>query len=191
MDDVTHVDLGHAIISMVEPVRDPERLRAYNQWYEHDHAYGCMTAGPWAFSYRRFVATSPLKALRYPRAGGAADTVERGSFISFAWYLADRVDEHFAWLYPQRKWMSEHGRMNDDREHVSTSLYDFRGAVNRPGWPVPAEIALDHPYEGLVVAWLDVMDGSSADDVVDFVLQDWAPALLRPDGPAVQDRARP
>jgi hypothetical protein len=27
--------------------------------------------------------------------------------------------------------------MNPDREHVSTSLYDFRGSVNRPGWPVP------------------------------------------------------
>ena len=57
MADGTHVDLGQAMITMVEPTSDPDRLREYNRWYEHDHCYSGVMVGPWAFSYGRFVAT--------------------------------------------------------------------------------------------------------------------------------------
>src|SRR5689334_23938404 len=60
MADGTHIDLGHAMITMVEPTRDPERLREYNRWYEHDHAYSGVLVGPRAFSFGRFVATKDL-----------------------------------------------------------------------------------------------------------------------------------
>jgi hypothetical protein len=186
MADGTHVDLGHAMITMVEPTHDPARLREYNRWYEHDHAYSGVMLGPWAFSYRRFVATAPLKQLRYPDPSTIADPVTTGSFIAFYWYLAGKIEEHFAWSFPQTKWLTEEGRMNGDREHVSTSLYDFRGAVNRPGWPVPAELALDHPYAGLVVAWLDRAGDASADDLVRWVLDDWAPAIVAEGSPVGQ-----
>jgi len=186
MADGTHVDLGHAMITMVEPTRDPERLAEYNRWYEHDHALSGVMVGPWAFSYGRFVATRDLKQLRRADRPTVADPPDRGSFIAFYWYLDGKVDEHFAWSFPATQELTAQGRMNPDREHVSTSLYDFRGSVNRPGWPVPAEIALDHRYDGLVVTWLDRAEGATVDDVVAWVLGAWAPAVLADAGPVAQ-----
>ena len=40
-------------------------------------------------------------------------------------------------------------------QKISTSLYDLRSVVNRPGWPVPGQITLDHPYQGMVAMWTD------------------------------------
>ncbi len=186
MADGTHVDLGQALITMVEPTRDPERLREYNRWYEHDHALAGVMVGPGAFAYRRFVATRDLKALRSPAASTVADPLDVGSFIALYWILDGTVDEHYAWSFPQTRWLAEQGRMNPDREHVSTSLYDFRGGTGRPGWPVPAEIALDHPYGGLVVTWLDRAADASIDDVVAWAREVWAPAVLTPGSPVAQ-----
>ena len=171
MADGTHVDLGQALITMVEPTRDPERLREYNRWYEHDHALAGVMIGPGAFAYRRFVATRDLKALR--TAGG-----EAGTFIALYWILDGAVDEHYAWSFPQTRSLAEAGRMNPDREHVSTSLYDFHGGADRDGWPVPAEIALDHPYRGLVVTWLDRAADAPLDAVVAWARDVWVPATL-------------
>ena len=53
MADGTHVELGHAMITLVEPTTDPERLAEYNRGYEHDHAYSGVMVGPWAFSEQR------------------------------------------------------------------------------------------------------------------------------------------
>lgn len=186
MADGTHVDLGHAMITMVEPTRDPERLREYNRWYEHDHALSGVMVGPWAFSYGRFVATRDLKPLRRPDPSTVADPVGKGTFIAFYWFLAGRVEEHFAWSFPATQELTAQGRMNPDREHVSTSLYDFRGSVNRADWPVPAEITLDHPYGGLVVTWLDRSADVTADAVVTWARDAWAPTVLAADSPVAQ-----
>ena len=186
MPDGTHIDLGHAMITMVEPTQDPERLREYNRWYEHDHSMSGVMVGPWAYSYRRFVATRDLKPLRSPDPSTVADPLARGTYIAFYFYLADRVDEHFAWSFPETKWLTEQGRMNTDREHVSTSLYDFRGAVNRPAWPVPAELTMEHPYRGIVVTWLDRAADATTDAVVDWALGEWAPAVLVDGSPLAQ-----
>ena len=57
------VRLGSMLFTLVEPHRGHEV--AYNRWYERDHFYaGCMV-GPWLFAGRRFVATRPLKDLRF------------------------------------------------------------------------------------------------------------------------------
>ncbi|MFA5883391.1 MAG: hypothetical protein WDA60_06035 [Acidimicrobiia bacterium] len=186
MADGTHIDLGHAMITMIEPTRDPERLAEYNRWYEHDHAYSGVMVGPWAFSFRRWVATRDLKALRSPDPSTVAKPVDQGSYLALYWYLKDRVDEHFAWSFPQTQWLGEQGRMNPDREHISTSLYDFTGSANRPGWPVPAEIALDHPYGGLVVTWLDRAPDADTEAVAAWVLDDWAPGALADGSPLAQ-----
>ena len=59
--------------------------------------------------------------------------------------------------------------MNPNRTHVSTSLYDLRSAVNRPGWPVGKQIALDHPYQGMVAMWTDVAPDASLDALADWI----------------------
>jgi hypothetical protein len=175
MADGTHVDLGHAMITMVEPTSDPDRLREYNRWYEHDHCYSGVMVGPWAFSYGRFVATRRLKDLRFPAESSIASPVDQGSFIGLYWYLAGKIDEHFAWSFPATQQLAAEGRMNGDRTHISTSLYDFRGVVNRPGWPVPAEVSLDHRYAGLVTLWIDRTEASTADALASWLLTDHLP----------------
>lgn len=186
MTDGTHVDLGHAMITMVEPTQDPERLREYNRWYEHDHCYSGVMVGPWAFSYGRFAAPRRLKDLRFPAESTVASPLDQGSYIAFYWYLAGKVEEHFAWSFPATQQLAADGRMNGDRTHITTSLYDFRGAVNRPGWPVPAEITLDHRYPGLVCLWLDRAPSSTSDDVVSWLTGDYLPWVLSEDSPLAQ-----
>jgi hypothetical protein len=68
--------------------------------------------------------------------------------------------------------------MNADRDHVSTSLYEFRGSVNRPEWPVPPEIALDHPYKGVAAVWIDRADDASYDSLDAWVRETWLPTRL-------------
>jgi hypothetical protein len=186
MADGTHVDLGHAMITMVEPTNDPVRLREYNRWYEHDHALSGVMVGPWAFSYGRFVATRPLKDLRYPNPSTVADPTDTGSFIAFYWYLDGKADEHFAWSFPETKRLGEQGRMNGDRTHISTSLYDFRGSVNRPGWPVPPEISLDHRYDGLVAVWVDRAPDASLEDLERWLLEEGLPNVVAEGTPVAQ-----
>jgi len=178
MTDGTHIDLGSAMITMVEPTDNPERLHEYNRWYEHDHCYSGVMIGPWAFSYGRFVATRALKDLRFPPASTVSNPVDQGSFIAFYWYLADKVDEHFAWSFPATQQLAAEGRMNGERTHISTSLYDFRGSVNRPDWPVPAEVSLDHRYPGVVCLWIDRAEAGSSDALVAWLTGDFLPRVF-------------
>jgi hypothetical protein len=179
MTSGTHIDLGHAMIVMIEPDRDPERLAEWNRWYEHDHVYSGVVAGPGAFSYGRFVATRELKDLRYPDPSDIAQPVAKGSYLSFFYLLAGQVEEHYAWSFPETQRLGEQGRMNGDRELVSLSLYDFVGSVNREGWPVPAEISLDHRYPAVVAVWLDRAATASLDDLTSWLLETQLPAVLQ------------
>ena len=175
----THVDLGHAMIVMIEPTREPERLAEWNRWYEHDHVYSGVLAGPGAFSYGRFVAIRELKDLRFPDSSAIAQPVEKGSYLSFFYLLAGQVEEHYAWSFPETQRLGEQGRMNGDRELVSLSLYDFVGSVNRKGWPVPAEVSLDHRYPAVVALWVDRAASASLETLTSWLLETQLPALLQ------------
>lgn len=174
----TQIDLGHAMITMVEPTRDREALAEYNRWYDHDHAYSGVMVGPWAFAFQRWVATRALKDLRFPSTSPIASPVDQGSFIAAYFMLANRAADHFAWSFEQTAWLNEQGRMNPDREHISTSLYDFTGSVNRDGWPVPAEVALDHPYQGLAALWIDRTDDAEHGDLDRWLRAEALPNLI-------------
>ena len=58
------VKVGSMLLTLVEP--NPGFERAYNRWYERDHYYGGCMVGPWLFAGSRWVATRPLKDLRWP-----------------------------------------------------------------------------------------------------------------------------
>src|SRR3954447_11775105 len=160
---MAHIELGHSMITLVEPHRD--KVQEYNRWYEHDHAYAAVTSAAGCFAYNRYVATRPLKDLRYPEPSAVADPVDKGSYVAVYWYEQGRigeVNEHMGKTGPQ---LAAAGRMNGDRDHVSTAVYDYVGGTGRGSSPVPAEIALDHPYAGLVLVWIRPEDGVDVRDL--------------------------
>ena len=139
------VRLGSMLFTLVEP--DGGHEVAYNRWYERDHFYaGCMV-GPWLFAGRRFVATRALKDQRtgteVDRFGGA----DLGSYLAVYWILDGRHDDHVDWALRQVQWLHANGRMFAERDHIHTLMY--RHAFTAGTSPVPAELALDHPFGGL------------------------------------------
>ena len=42
----TQIELGHAMVTMIEPTNDPAALAEYNRWYEFDHSYSGVMIGP-------------------------------------------------------------------------------------------------------------------------------------------------
>ncbi len=160
---MSHIELGHSMITLVEPHR--EHVAEYNRWYEHDHAYAAVTAAPGCFAYRRFVATRDLKALRYPEPSAVAEPVEKGSYISLFWFEKDRVGEVFDYSFGITPSLAAAGRMNNDRDHVSTAVYDYLGWTGRGPSPVPPEIALDHPWAGMVGVWIRPEGGAPVAEI--------------------------
>ena len=184
------VRLGSMLFTLVEPHRGHEV--AYNRWYERDHFYaGCMV-GPWLFAGRRWVATRPLKDLRFgsdvDRFGGAG----LGSYVAVYWILDGRHDEHVDWALRQVHWLHANGRMFAERDHVHTLMY--RHAWTTGTSSVPAELALDHPFGGLTATLVRPAAGVGADQLGAFVADRFAPELelgftpvpLDPDAPVFQ-----
>ncbi len=146
-----HLALGHALITMVEPHRDT--VVAYNDWYERDHFLSGVLTGPGAFAGRRFAATRELKSLRFPAQSPVARPVDDGSFITLYWIEQGQLAAHCDWGFPEAARLAGLGRMNTDRHHVSTAYYDVVGTRAARDDGVPVELALYHPYAGLVVIW--------------------------------------
>jgi hypothetical protein len=147
------VRLGSMLLTIVEPHVGHEV--AYNRWYERDHFYsGCMI-GPWQFAGKRFVATADLKELRDPDPSAITGEPVRGSYVSLYWVLDGHHDDWNLWAVDQVRALHKAGRMFEERDHVHTLLYRHRFDVGRETEPVPAELALDHPYQGLVAMWVD------------------------------------
>ena len=69
------IRIGTMLYTLVEPHRGHQV--AYNRWYERDHFYAGCQIGAYNFAGARFVATAPLKGLRYPGdgAGGPSPLV--------------------------------------------------------------------------------------------------------------------
>jgi hypothetical protein len=160
---MAHIELGHSMITFVEPHR--EHVREYNRWYEHDHAYAAVTSAPGCFAYRRYVAPRRLKALRYPSPSAIADPVGKGSYIALFWFEKDRVGEVFDYSFSVTPALAAAGRMNNDRDHVSTAVHDYLGWTGRGASAVPPEIALDHPWPGMVAVWARPAAGTSVADL--------------------------
>ena len=62
----------------------------------------------------------------------------------------------------QVAWLYSNGRGFPERKHTHTTLFDHIGAAYRDADPVPVELALDHAYDGIVVAWFDAREGNTA-----------------------------
>jgi hypothetical protein len=155
--EASPVRLGSILFTLVEPHRGHEV--AYNRWYERDHFYaGCMV-GPGILAGARFVATRRHKALRSPPASAITADPSRGSYLALYWISREGQDAWGAWAAQEVHRLHRAGRMFPHRDHVHTRMYRYRGGAFRDPDGVPAEIALDHRYPGLVVTFVEAPPG--------------------------------
>lgn len=170
------IELGSMLFTMIEPRKGHEV--EYNRWYERDHFYGGCLVGPYLFSGRRWVATKDLKAMRFPASSPITPAPEVGSYLSVYWVLAGTHDEWNRWALDQVQMLHRDGRMFEERDHIHTLLYEFRWDVNRDGEEgVPVELALEHPYQGMVAVIGERSEDSDMADV-DAWFQDRLPGAL-------------
>ncbi len=178
------VRVGAMLFTLVDPTRGHEV--DYNRWYEEDHLYsGCMV-GPWLFAGRRWVSTRPLKDLRMPEGvpdeAAVARPLDAGSYLATYFIHAGHEAEHFAWANKQVFELYDNGRGFDERHHAHTSLYFFVGEHRGPS-SVPAHMALDHPYGGLVSIHVDRENEVRHEEYSRWFDEVVAPTLLGGDGP--------
>ncbi len=170
------IKLGSMLFTLVEPHAGHEV--AYNRWYERDHFYaGCMI-GAWTVAGARFVATKECKERRYPADSPITPDPLDGSYLALYWILAGKLDEWMRWGTDQVNWLHANGRMFPDRDHVHTLMYEL--ADERSAHPdgVPAELALDRRYPGIVATIGEVADGHTVDEVIAWSAARECPADL-------------
>jgi hypothetical protein len=140
-DPTPRFRVGTALVSLVEPPAG--RAREYDRWYERDHFYPGMLAGPHCFAGRRWAAPRRLKDL--PGALG------RGSFLHTYWIEEAAHMAFMDWAREAYARLGAEGRLFDSVEHVDTSFHALDSWAARETDGVPPEVALDHPFPGLVV----------------------------------------
>jgi hypothetical protein len=176
--DDYRMKVGSMLLTLVDPNRGYEV--AYNRWYERDHFYaGCMI-GPFLFSGSRWVATRALKDARWPSNDETiASPPDAGSYVAIYWVERGHHADHFdVWARHQVRELYAQGRGFAERRHTHTVLFDHLGALYRDADPVPIELALDHGYDGLVIAWFDARGGRDARALHDALARSRGPELL-------------
>jgi hypothetical protein len=154
------IALGSVLVSLLDP--EPGREAGFHRWYERDHFYAGVMIGPWFFAGRRFVATRALKDLRHPAQSPVLDDVRRGSYLTLYWILAGHHEEASSWSTRQVAQLIANQRMLPGRRPVHAGFYRHRWSAFRDPDGVPAELALDHPYEGIVLTMIDRAPGNAA-----------------------------
>ena len=170
------VKLGSVLVSLMDPARGKEV--EFNRWYERDHFYaGCMI-GPWFFSGRRFVATRPLKDLRYPETTPVIDDVMKGSYLALYWILEGHHQQAEDWAVRQVNDLIAQGRMLGSRSPTMAGFYHHRWSVLRDADGVPAELALEHPFAGVAMLMVDRSPDVSAEALDRWYREEHLPAAL-------------
>lgn len=168
--------LGHLLVAIAEPHR--ETIATYDEWFEANHMYDAVLVGPGAYAGNRFVATRALKAKRHPLDGGVFADATIGSFVALYYLAPGTVEQHFAWAFSQSAWLGATGRNNPDRTLVLTWLCDTVGSVSRAGHRVPPQVALDHPYAGIVMTWIERPEHATLDELRADLVDTHLPALF-------------
>jgi len=171
------IKIGTLLYTLVEPHRGHEV--AYNRWYERDHFYAGCQIGAFNFSGGRFVATAPLKSLRYPDGEGAlvADTAV-GSYLGVYYVLDGHHDEWNRWAVDQVNVLHSAGRMFEERDHIHTGLYRFEWEHRREPDGVPAELTLDHRFPGMVSVFIEPAEGVTGEQAGTWLREQYLPGVL-------------
>ncbi len=172
------IRIGTMLYTLVEPHRGHEV--AYNRWYERDHFYAGCQIGAYNFAGGRFVATAPLKELRYPTGDGAlvADPAV-GSYLGVYYVLDGHHDEWNRWAVDQVNALHAAGRMFEERDHIHTGLYHFEWEQGRDADGVPAELTLDHRFAGMVSVHLEPAAGTTGAELSAWVRDRYLPGGWR------------
>jgi len=171
------IRIGTMLYTLVEPHRGHQV--AYNRWYERDHFYAGCQIGAYNFAGARFVATAPLKGLRYPGGEGAlvADPAV-GSYVGIYYVLDGHHDEWNRWAVDQVNVLHAAGRMFEQRDHIHTGLYRYEWEHRRDADGVPAELTLDHRFAGMASVFLEPADGVTGDQVGTWLRERYLPGVL-------------
>lgn len=171
-----NVRVGTVLFTLVEPHRGHEV--AYNRWYERDHFYaGCLIGKDW-FAGRRWVATKSLKELRFPADTDFLPDLGAGSYLATYWVHKGHDAEAIAWGSEQVKWLHENERMFAERDHIHTLMYTVRWSFERDEDSVPAALALDHPFQGLVSVMVDHDEAEDARAFSSWLRDDCLPGVV-------------
>ncbi|MAT95463.1 MAG: hypothetical protein CME59_23085 [Halioglobus sp.] len=152
--DIPEIRLGSVLLTLLEPVEG--NAKELNRWYERDHFYaGCML-GENFFSGRRWVATRALKNLRFPQHTPITADIGEGSFLASYWIVDGRYEEALQWSIAQVHQLHAQRRMDPPRDNISSGFYRFEFGAFRDKDGVPAELALEHPFSGLGLSFIDL-----------------------------------
>ena len=184
-----NVQPGTLLFTLVEPHKGHEVN--YNRWYERDHFYaGCLIGKGW-FSGTRWVATRPLKDLRFPKGTGFLPDIDAGSYLATYWVQKGEDGAAIAWGSEQVKWLHENGRMFAERDHIHTLMYVLRWSVSRDDDSVPVALALDHPFKGLIAMMVDRNDGVDARTFSNWLRDECVPDVIANSGVSLVVAATP
>ena len=147
------IELGSVLVSLLDP--SPGQEAAFHRWYERDHFYAGVMIGAGFFAGRRFVATRELKDLRYPADTRILEDLRGGSYLTLYWLLAGHHAAIERWSTRQVQGLIKNDRMLPGRRPVHAGFYRHLWSAFRDADGVPAELALDHPYAGVVLVMLD------------------------------------
>lgn len=171
------VRIGGALITMVEPHLGHER--EYNRWYEDDHFYSGAMQGPWTFAGRRWVATRALRERRIAVADSAIQPADAGCYISLYWVTKGHEEDNLRWSFvAMNDALMPFGRGFSARQHVYTAFQQFRFAAVRDPGPMQPHLALDAPFEGLVVEVIDAPDEAGLQDLQSWLADEHIPRFL-------------
>jgi hypothetical protein len=176
VNEIPEIALGTVLFSIVEP--RPGHEREFHRWYERDHFFaGCMI-GQNYFSGRRWVATRPLKALRFPADTPVTSDIAKGSYLVTYWILAGTYAETLRWSVDQVLQLHKQNRMQPARDNISTTFYRYDWGVFRDEDGVPAELALEHPYPGIAVTMIDRQAGVAENDLSVWLKGNFLPRMM-------------
>ena len=148
------VALEGVVYTLVD-VHDGHDLQ-FEKWYESDHFYAGGVLGPYVLSGRRWYASKMLRDTRYVSADCPLPDPYAGTNLGTYFLVTGGLAGFYDWINPQLMQLRSQGRMFADRTHVNTDGYrlerqlDFAGASE-----VAPHVALDHPFPGLFVTYLD------------------------------------
>jgi hypothetical protein len=102
----------------------------------------------------------------------------KGSFLALYWIERGHHEETERWSVERVLWLGANGRMRPGRSAVHASFYGHRWTACRDADGVPAEVALDHLYPGVVMVISERPVGVSAAERERWLLEEELPRTL-------------